>query len=275
MRVGPYCRVLLLELARNWACVRVRSPDRLGPSGVAVLVLMAFVPATLLILHGWASRIGFGLWLNKKPFRVLRKVSSGQAVVCPRTYHPCTRALTLSTTSSERAKLEAILSRSSVRRLYYLASSTFHRGWPDLNARPLRFSWLAPLLLRWCLLCSQRYIQLREMGGGQDQDDPEGAVGVHGDNPSVASRIFPVTASRAPVRELLILEHDYALREEVDRVKASFWCGFGAFLVSGYYTSRAAGSKNRNNECRFSRKGSILVGAKTTPIDTTHSSAYM
>lgn len=69
------------------------------------------------------------------------------------------------------------------------------------------------------------------MGGGQEQDDPEGgAVGVsanvnvnlNGDNPTVASKTFPVTASRAPVHELLMSELENALREEVDRVKVSF-----------------------------------------------------
>lgn len=67
------------------------------------------------------------------------------------------------------------------------------------------------------------------MGGGQDQDDPEGAGGVNsngniGDNGHlcVASKTFPVTASRAPVHELLMSELENALREEVDRVKASF-----------------------------------------------------
>lgn len=60
------------------------------------------------------------------------------------------------------------------------------------------------------------------MGGSQDQDDPEGAVGVNGDSVTVANKTFPVTASRAPVHELLLSEHENALREEVDRVKASF-----------------------------------------------------
>eukprot|EP00752_Nemacystus_decipiens_P001741 g1684.t1 len=41
--------------------------------GVAVLSLMTVVPATLLALYGWLWRIAFGLWLHKKPFRVVRK----------------------------------------------------------------------------------------------------------------------------------------------------------------------------------------------------------
>ncbi len=71
---------------------------------------------------------------------------------------------------------------------------------------------------------SQRYIQLREMGGNQDQeqeqDDPEGELGVISDTAApTASKIFPVHAGRAPVDEILLSEHEIALREGLDRVK--------------------------------------------------------
>lgn len=63
------------------------------------------------------------------------------------------------------------------------------------------------------------------MGGSQDQDHSEEGLGVNvnGESIPVASRTFPVTASRVPVHKLLVSEHENALREEVDRVKVSFF----------------------------------------------------
>lgn len=55
-------------------------------------------------------------------------------------------------------------------------------------------------------------------------DDPEEAVGTIGDTSyrtGGASRTFPVVAGRAPIRTMLLSEHERALHEAIDRVKVS------------------------------------------------------
>jgi len=52
------------------------TPHGVVPTGMAVFFMMAAVPATLLFLYGWATRVGVGLWLAKKRLRApSRKVS--------------------------------------------------------------------------------------------------------------------------------------------------------------------------------------------------------
>lgn len=77
-----------------------------------------------------------------------------------------------------------------------------------------------------------------------DDHDPEGAVGVNGDNLPVASKTYPVSAARAPVREVLMSEHEKALLEEVDRVKASYCSRFVWFLVCSQAVSCAQSEKH-------------------------------
>lgn len=84
--------------------------------------------------------------------------------------------------------------------------------------RPLR-----PCAVLCVVALSQRYIQLREMGGNQDEDqgdpDPEGALGVVSDTAPTARKTCSVHSGRAPVEEILFAEHEIALREGFDRVK--------------------------------------------------------
>lgn len=46
--------------------------DRLlvDAAGAVTLILMTVVPACLLVLYGWASRLAFGVWVGRKPFNV-------------------------------------------------------------------------------------------------------------------------------------------------------------------------------------------------------------